>query len=184
MSTASARSSVPAAARFPRLGPLIGYLESLTSRADLRVLERMLGELSADRGDIEEACVFGTASYRRNTISRGTWHELVALCWRSGHCTPVHDHEGSSCAFRVIEGVGTEVRFERTACGLVCPVATNLMRPGYVCAAEDADIHQVANMQGPGQDLVTLHIYSPPLGKLNTYTVATSAGAEECPLPD
>ena len=41
-----------------------------------------------------------------------------------------------------------------------------------------ADIHQVANMQAPGRDVVTLHIYSPPIVKMNTYCFATSEGAE------
>jgi cysteine dioxygenase len=47
-----------------------------------------------------------------------------------------------------------------------------------VCAAEDSDIHQVANMQAPGLDLVTLHIYSPPITKMKTYKFAVSDGAE------
>ncbi|QYO64773.1 cysteine dioxygenase family protein [Leptolyngbya sp. 7M] len=105
-------------------------------------------------------------------------YELLALCWRSGHCTPIHDHRGVSCAFRVIHGTGTEIRFQMTPSGMVCPVQTNAMAPGYVCAAEDDDIHQVANMQAPGEDLVTLHIYSPPISKMHTYTFCVSDGAD------
>jgi hypothetical protein len=33
-------------------------------------------------------------------------------------------------------------------------------------------------MQAPGLDLVTLHIYSPPIRKMSTYEFKTSAGAE------
>jgi cysteine dioxygenase len=54
------------------------------------------------------------------------------------------------------------------------------MPEGYVCAAEDADIHQVVNMQAPGQDLITLHIYSTPIVKMNTYCFMVSKGAD-CP---
>jgi hypothetical protein len=53
-----------------------------------------------------------------------------------------------------------------------------LMKPGYVCAAEDADIHQVANMQAAGTDLITLHIYSPPIRKMNTYEFAAPISAD------
>lgn len=167
-----------AAAAFPKLAELIGYLASLEGRADLMVLSRLLTELDIDRSDIEPACVFGTRGYRRNTISASPWYELLALCWRSGDCTPIHDHHGCSCAFRVVEGVGTEVRFGVTESGLVCPVKTVVMQPGYLCAAEDSDIHQVANMQAAGQDLITLHIYSPPIKNMKTYQFATMTGAD------
>src|SRR5206468_1208814 len=100
-----------AQARFPRLAKVIAYLESLAGRADLAVLERLLGELTVTRADIEPVCVFGTRGYKRNVIARSHHYELLALCWRPGHVTPIHGHRGISCAFKVIEGVGTEVRF-------------------------------------------------------------------------
>lgn len=166
------------AQRFPGLAEVIGYLDTLTGRADLAVLSRLLGRIAVTRADIDAACVFGSRGYRRNTISESSHYELLALCWRSGHCTPIHDHRGVSCAFRVVEGTGTEIRFRVTDSGLVCPTTVNAMPPGYVCAADDADIHQVANMQAPGRDLVTLHIYSPPITKMTTYEFKTSAGAD------
>lgn len=160
---------------FAKLGPLLSYLESIESRADLATLERLLGELNVTRCDIEPACQFGQRGYRRNTIGKSDWYELVALCWRSGDCTPIHDHRGVSCAFKVVEGVGTEIRFEATPAGLICPVATQRMSPGYICAAADEDIHQVCNMQPKGADLITLHIYSPPISKMGTYEFATAS---------
>jgi cysteine dioxygenase len=174
----SMSQEAPPALRFPQLAALIDYLDSLSGRADLDVLSRLLSEITIRREDIDDVCRFAANGYRRNLISESPWYELLALCWRSGHCTPIHDHRGSSCAFRVVEGVGTEIRFSMTPAGLVCPVATHRMPTGYICAAEDADIHQVANMQGDGHDLVTLHIYSPPIEKMHTYDYVQSAGAE------
>lgn len=177
--TAPERCTGPEAqAKFPKLAELIRYLDSLRGRADLAVLTRLLNDADVTRSDILPACVFGVNGYRRNTIARSEWYELLALCWRSGHCTPIHDHQGVSCAFRVVEGTGTEIRFNPTPSGLICPAATIAMAPGYVCAAEDADIHQVANMQAPDADLITMHIYSPPITKMRTYKFATSEGAE------
>lgn len=159
----------PTAAITPKLRPLIEYLETLTGRADLDVLSGLLKKVSITRADIEPFCVFGTRGYKRNTISSSPWYELLALCWRSGQCSTIHDHNGSSCAFKVIEGQGTEIRFSVTPSGLLCPVVATKMDPGYICAAEDADIHQVANMQAPGKDLITLHMYSPPIKRMTTY---------------
>jgi cysteine dioxygenase len=159
----------------PKLGELIDYLDSLNGRADLDVLRSILARADVSREDFGPHAVFGTKGYKRNTVCKSDHYELLCLCWRSGHCTPIHDHKGSSCAFRVIEGVGTEVRFEKTGCGLVCPVKTTRMEPGYICAAQDEDIHQIANMQAPGRDLITMHIYSPPLSRINTYKYAEPA---------
>ena len=161
-----------------KLADLVGYLGGLRGRAELGVLEEKLLELDICRGDIAPACVFGTRGYRRNTIARGEWFELLALCWRSCDCTPIHDHEGSSCAFKVIEGQGTEIRYERTASGLVCPIERRMLDAGTVCAAEDNDIHQVANMQAKGVDLITLHIYTPPIKQMGTYDFAKGERAE------
>lgn len=167
------------AGRFPALAELIRYLDGLTARADLRILRRLLARLVVTRRDLEPACRFGVQAYRRNPVARSDWYELLVLCWRSGHGTPIHDHRGSSCAFRVIEGVGTEIRFERTASGHVCPIRAISMEPGYVCAAQDDMIHQVANFQAPGRNLITLHIYSPPIRRMHTYAYAAGA----CPEP-
>lgn len=178
VATGLCRGVADATEQFPKLAEVIGYLMGLRKRADLSVLGDMLGRLDLGRCDLMRACTFGTKAYRRNTIAATEHFELLALTWRSGHCTPIHDHTGVSCAFRVVEGTGTEIRFERTASGLVCPVGTTQMRPGYVCSAEENDIHQVANMQAPGVDLITLHIYSPRIVKMNVYPFASSDGAE------
>ncbi len=158
---------------FPKLAALIAYLDGLSGRADLAVLDRLLGELDVARADIEAACVFGAKGYKRNTIKRTNYYELLALCWRSGDCTPIHDHRGVSCSFRVVHGTGTEIRFLPTPAGLICPSQTTAMAPGYVCSADDHDIHQVANMQPAGHDLITLHIYSPPIARMTTYDFAS-----------
>ncbi|MFT3686557.1 MAG: cysteine dioxygenase family protein [Phycisphaerales bacterium] len=166
--------------KYPKLARLIDYLLSLKGRADLKTLDHLLREANITKADIESACVFGTKSYRRNTIANSEHFELLALTWRSGHTTPIHDHAGVSCAFRVVHGTGTEIRFQLTPSGVICPVGATQMQPGYICSAEEPDIHQVANMQAPGEDVVTLHIYSPRIKKMKTYKYCASEGAENC----
>jgi len=176
--SAPSAPSAPAAERFPKLAALITYLDSLHERADLSALADLLSHLDVGRCDIAPSCIFGVRGYRRNTIAASPWYELLALCWRSGDRTPIHDHAGVSCAFRILEGEGTEIRFRPTPSGLICPVGAVRMEPGHICAAADDDIHQVANMQAPGTDLITLHIYSPPIKKMRTYDFAAGAPAE------
>lgn len=162
-----------------RLGPLLDYLGSLDGRADLEVLSGLLGDLAVTRADLGAACRFGADGYRRNRIAESDWYELVCMCWSSGQRTPIHDHRGSSCAFRVVEGVATETAFEPTASGLICPCGRREHGAGRVCASEEDDCHQVANTQPAGEDLITLHIYSPPLRQFNVYSLDTPTASDQ-----
>jgi len=163
---------------FPTLGPLLSYLDGLGGRADLSTLRRLLEDLQVTRDCLKTACLFDCARYQRNLIRETAWYELVCLCWSSGQRTPIHDHEGSSCAFLVVEGIATETRFEPTPSGLVIPAWTQHREPGYVCASTEADIHQVANTQPEGSDLITLHIYSPQLRHFNIYSLDTPTASD------
>jgi cysteine dioxygenase len=165
-------------ATFPRLRPLLEYLDDLGRPADLATLRRLLEELQITRADIEGVCLFKTDRYQRNLIRQTDWYELVCLCWRSGQRTPIHDHKGSSCAFLVVDGIATETRFDRTASGLICPAWTKHHEPGYVCASAEADIHQVANTQPAGVEVITLHCYTPQLRHFNVYTLDTLAASD------
>lgn len=156
---------------FPKLTGLIDYLKSLDGRADLAILDRLLSDLDLRRSDIHSACIFDAQHYRRNRLAESDWFELLAICWLSGQRTPIHDHTGSSCAFLVVSGTATETRFEPTPSGLICPGQTSRLEPGTVCATENNDMHQVANAEPKGTDLITLHIYSPPLRKMNRYSI-------------
>ena len=46
---------------------------------------------------------------------------------------------------------------------------------GYLCGSVDEDIHQVSNLQAGGADLVTLHVYSPPLLRMDVFSLDTPA---------
>jgi len=163
---------------FPKLASLQSYLDGLGGRADLSTLRRLLEDLQVTRDDLKPACLFQCDRYQRNLIKETPWYELVCLCWSSGQRTPIHDHEGSSCAFLVVEGIATETKFENTPSGLVIPTLTQQRRPGFVCASTEADIHQVANTQPEGSDLITLHIYSPQLRHFNIYSLDTPTASD------
>ncbi len=163
---------------FPKLNPLLRYLDDLGERVDLPTLRRLLEDLDVTREDLAPACLFEKDEYQRNLIKETQWYELVCLCWGNGQRTPIHDHEGSSCAFLVVAGDATETRFEHTPSGLVIPVSTQVRHPGFVCASSEADIHQVANTQPEGRDLITLHIYSPQLRHFNVYSLDTPTACD------
>ena len=163
----------PLQSALPKLQPLLEYLDALTEPADLATLRKLLEELDITRADLAPACEFDDADYRRILIKDSKWYEVVCICWKSGQRTPIHDHQGTSCAFRVIEGIATETKFERSPSGLVYPTSSEHQGAGYICASSETDIHQVANIQGEGSELINLHIYSPHLRDFNLYSMDT-----------
>jgi hypothetical protein len=75
---------------------------------------------------------------------------------------------------RVLRGEATETVFEMTEEGHVFPVRTRKLAEGFLCATQDLDIHQISNLQAQSVDLVTLHIYSPPLLVMGQYSLTDS----------
>ena len=154
-----------------KLETLIEYLDGLTSRAPVAELKTRLAGLNITVEDVADYVHFGQDRYLRNLVHEGDWYHVLAICWRSGQRSPIHNHAGSTCGFKVLRGTGIETVFDLTPCGQVSAVKSTTMPPGYICVAKDTDIHQVSNLQSDGVDLVTLHIYSPPLLVMGTYSL-------------
>ena len=47
------------------------------------------------------------------------------------------------------------------------------------CGSQDSDLHQVSNLQDGDADLVTLHVYSPPLRWMGTYSLTDDTRGQE-----
>lgn len=153
------------------LAPLLQFLDNLQERASLEALEDVVASLEVDGAELQEYMRFSDRGYTRNLVRAGPWYHLLVLCWKNGQRSPIHDHAGSSCCVRVLRGVLTETRFEFAANGHVKAVGSHDLAAGAVCGSQDADMHQVSNLQPAPADLVTLHIYSPPLLTMGTYSL-------------
>ena len=114
---------------------------------------------------------FKEGTYARHRVHLGEYAELLVLCWRPGQRTPIHDHAGSFGAVRVLRGVMWETFFEMEAGEGLVYESSREWTPGHVTGADVPDIHQLGNPDISGQDLVTLHLYAPPLTSLNVYKV-------------
>jgi hypothetical protein len=73
----------------------------------------------------------------------------------------------------------TETLFEFAPNGHVKALFSRDLAPGGVVGSEDTDLHQVSNLQADDADLVTLHIYSPPLIVMGTYSLTECGRGEE-----
>jgi cysteine dioxygenase len=158
---------------------LIQYLDRLSGRAPLAELAAEMAALDIEREDVEAFVRFSERGYTRNLVQAGQWYNLLVLCWKNGQRSPIHDHRGSSCAVRVLEGTVTETLFEFAPNGYIKPTFSRDFAPGSVMGSEDTDVHQVSNLQDGEADLVTLHVYSPPLVVMGTYSLMGRTRSEE-----
>ena len=83
----------------------------------------------------------------------------------------------------MLSGIATETTFERNAEGFLYPTVTRRLEAGAVCGTFDADIHQMSNIEAGPTDLVTLHVYAPPLLDMGTYSLTdATVGAFSDPV--
>lgn len=155
----------------PALEELKQNLDGLTQRATIAELRQWLTATPVALDDVHPYAEFSALGYMRNLVCEGPWYHLLVLCWRSGQRSPIHNHASSTCGVKVLTGVATETVFEPTPCGQLKPTQSVDLHSGMICATQDADTHQVSNLQATGQDLVTLHIYSPPLIEMDQFSI-------------
>jgi cysteine dioxygenase len=157
---------------------LFEMLDRYHDRVPLSVLKTALSELYVPLEQLAAFTIFSDEGYRRNLLYAGSCYHALILCWQSGQRSEIHDHLGSACAVKVLQGCATESHFTTAENGMIFPVRSIEHASGSVCGSEDLDIHQVSNLQPNGCPLVTLHIYSPPLLVMGKYTL-DSVGREE-----
>ena len=152
---------------------LIERLNSQSAAPNLEDLNDWIANVEITDGDLKPYLGFKEGNYWRHRVCRNEAVEMLVICWRPGQKTPIHDHNGSHGVVRVQEGLMWETIFtyeeEKGLCydtGRECPTGT-------VTGAGVPDIHQLGNPEVSGQDLITIHIYSPPLGVLHTYKVGS-----------
>lgn len=160
------------------LGDLLAELDRLNQPPTLAQLVDRMERLSVGLADIAHVVRFAPAHYQRNLLHKGRHFHALILCWSNGQRSPIHDHNGSACGVRVIQGVATETLFERVPSGYIRAAGSRELPEGHVCGSFDADIHQVSNLQDGAAPLITLHIYSPPLLNMRTYRIEDNHVAE------
>ncbi len=157
---------------------LMATLDRYDERVPLDELQEHMQAYPISYDDIKRYARFNDDGYRRNLLHAGPGYHALILCWKAGQRSPIHDHAASSCGVRVLKGVATETIFKRNADGLVFPTSSHELQEGEVCGSQDADTHQMSNLQTDGKELVTLHIYSPPLMTMSQFSLTSATVSE------
>ncbi|MCH8829064.1 MAG: cysteine dioxygenase family protein [Planctomycetes bacterium] len=155
------------------LSEMLDSLDLFSEQISLDRLASHIKHLAVDWSDLSGSVRFDRARYQRNLLRAGEAYHALLLCWKPGQRSPIHDHRGSNCAVRILRGTATESSFLTTEQGLVYPTGSRDLQEGTQCASASADIHQVSNLRSD-EDLITLHIYSPPLLVMGQYPLTDS----------
>jgi len=112
---------------------------------------------------------FQEQAYQRTRIHASEHYEAIVQCWRAGQGSPIQALGGSIGGVLVVEGAATEIAYMATPCGRLAPSRSQRVHSGAVIVTRARDVHQFANLEAPGTDLITLHVYSPPATSVRSY---------------
>ena len=152
---------------------LIATLNAQQGRPRLEQIYEWLENAEISNEELQSYLGFKEGNYWRHRVCRNEFVEMLVICWRPGHRTPIHDHNGSYGVVKVYDGVMWETTFIFDKEKGLCYNAGRERSRGEVTGSDVPDIHQLGNPEVSGQDLITIHIYAPPLGVLKTYKVGS-----------
>jgi predicted metal-dependent enzyme (double-stranded beta helix superfamily) len=121
---------------------------------DLLTAEQRLGDPDGYRSHVLHAEPDGSFS-------------IVALVWRPGQATPIHDHV-TWCVFGVIQGIEYEELFTLDEDrGCLVEAGSSMNRTGEVSGfAPPGDIHRVRN--AGDETAISIHVYGTDVAKLGS----------------
>jgi cysteine dioxygenase len=155
------------------LGALVEKIAALRAAPSFEELQGWLAAVRIGEEELRPYVNFRPRTYVRTRVIRNAHAEMLVLCWRPGHYTSIHDHNGSYSVIRVLSGEMHESLYDLDERDGLRPGAEHYWQPGHITTADIPDIHRIGNADRSGQDLVTLHCYSPPFDVINTYKLGS-----------
>jgi predicted metal-dependent enzyme (double-stranded beta helix superfamily) len=147
----------------PSLKSLFSSLENISPFSHEEITKFLIN-LSLQAKEVSSIARFDPEKYARIRLHDGENFEVLMLCWLQGQRTRIHDHSGSLCAVKVLQGIGNETIYMPVGKSRsVKPVKRISIANGSVTVSRDADIHSLGVHVDSKDPLITLHVYSPPL---------------------
>jgi cysteine dioxygenase len=151
------------------LARLVETIASLESSPTFCDLQDWLANVEVNEAELAPYVNFRPGTYVRTRVIRNEHVEMLVLCWRPGHYTSIHDHNGSYSSIRVLTGEMHETIYNYDGERGLCESHSQSWSPGHVATADIPDIHRIGNHAESTHDMITLHCYSPPFDVINTY---------------
>jgi uncharacterized NAD(P)/FAD-binding protein YdhS/predicted metal-dependent enzyme (double-stranded beta helix superfamily) len=157
---------------------LVGQLDARNSVVDEATARELLTRACLSEKEVARYVEPRSASYARRSVARREFYELLVLTWMPGQGSVAHDHSGSLCGLKVVQGSLTEEIYESGPDGQVRPTTQCHVAASEIVVDPGVVVHSLANPAGSDQMLVTVHLYSPPLPEVRRYAVAAKPPAQ------
>ncbi|KAJ3218730.1 Cysteine dioxygenase [Dinochytrium kinnereticum] len=123
--------------------------------------------------------------YTRNLVDDGNGKfNLMVLCWPENQSSAIHDHAGSHCLMKVLDGAILETQYqwpESQGAPMEVKVANTHTENRVAYIHDKIGLHRVSN-PSPSVGAVSLHLYCPPYDNCKTFceSTSTSRGSGKC----
>ncbi|RUS15270.1 cysteine dioxygenase, type I [Endogone sp. FLAS-F59071] len=184
------------------LGP-DGSLDS--KHVDVNHVKALMEAYTSNATDWQKYALFDKSrSYTRNLVDDGNGKfNLIVLAWTEGQGSPIHDHAGSHCVMKVLDGQLSETIYEwpdsvaelcnieaeditsaptksdangtENACRSMSVMRSTTLDTDDVTYIHDKiGLHRIANPSN-SKGAVSLHLYTPPYDMCKTFNESTGA---------
>jgi cysteine dioxygenase len=153
------KNSANSRLNLPALCELIRKETVLSTESMTEVLKKV--DWQEILSDAQPFIQFDPDTYKRNLVLDLPHAQVLILCWRPGQGSKVHDHGSSNCGLVVLAGQATETVYSSVS-GM--PLAIDERTASSMTVVPGSFVHKVENLHH--EDLITLHIYSPPLVRI------------------
>jgi uncharacterized NAD(P)/FAD-binding protein YdhS/predicted metal-dependent enzyme (double-stranded beta helix superfamily) len=156
---------------------LVSELDARYELVDETTARRLLEQARLTEHEVAPYVEQRPDTYARHSVVRRETYELLVLTWGPGQGSVAHDHSGSLCGLKVVQGDLTERVYASGPDGQVRPTAVFNFTAGQITVDPGITVHALANPAASGPPTVTVHLYSPPLPEARRYAVATKPPA-------
>jgi cysteine dioxygenase len=157
------------------LSKLIDVLKSDWSVINPARMEDLLNRLVVTPEAAQPHALFSEKRYARNLVYKERQFEIMIMCWNAGQRSSIHDHAGSLGGIKILHGELTESLFARAANGMIKALSSADYAIEGTRVEETSLIHQISNLQAENGKTVSIHIYIPPLIRMNVYSLEDPA---------
>jgi uncharacterized NAD(P)/FAD-binding protein YdhS len=156
---------------------LVQQLDAFRGLLDEPSTHRLLTEADLSATEVAPYVEQKAESYNRRCVVRRETYELLVLTWDPAQGSVAHDHSGSLCGLKVVQGHLTEQLFALGPDGQVRMTTQKRFGTGDVLVDPGVVVHSLGNDSDSDEVLVTVHIYSPPLPEIRRYAVSDTPPA-------
>jgi cysteine dioxygenase len=157
------------------LSCLVEILKTDYSAINPARMQNILDRLVLPAGDVQPHALFSESRYARNLVYKDQRLEVMIMCWNAGQRSSIHDHAGSLGGIRILQGELTECLFGRAPNGMIKALSSDEYGIEQTRVEETSLIHQISNLQSGNARALSIHIYIPPLIRMNVYSLEDPA---------